>query len=168
MLKLEKQKGRKNYARRESSNESSNMMPPKRESDDSKFPSLTTFNHSRVFTKTIVGDIFGTHDSDAFAKSLAYRTRVIARSDLEHVELEKIEEAADSLASTSLDELKEEDGDLDEEFAMLGRMNPKQKTALTLKNWSTKPENDERLIKEGIQWFFVITTIVTTIAYLQF
>ncbi len=46
-------------------------------------------------------------------------------------------------------EIADSESDSDNELKLLKRMNPKQQLALTIKNWSVSPENDQNLIKEG-------------------
>ena len=43
----------------------------------------------------------------------------------------------------------DENSDSENETRLLKTMNPKQQLAITIKNWSVFPENDEHLIKEG-------------------
>ena len=47
-------------------------------------------------------------------------------------------------------DLIDSDSDVDNEFDQLEKMNHKQRLALTLKNWTAIPQNDERLIEDGI------------------
>ena len=116
--------------------------------DDSKFPRIQQLG--RVFSKSIVGDIFGTtrNANATFVASLAYRARALPRSEVTLDNQDSTIEVKDLSQGFSNEESLEDDG-IDEEFKMLKRMNPKQKTALTLKNWSIRAENDDKLIKEG-------------------
>ncbi len=103
-----------------------------------------------VFKKSIVGDLFGTMSGgEVSLAGLMYRSRLIEKNE-DHVSLEeKKEESLQYESRTSTQELMESESDDDNESKLLKTMNPKQQLALTIKNWSVFPENDDHLIKEG-------------------
>ena len=43
----------------------------------------------------------------------------------------------------------EEDADIKEEEMLTANVNPKQRLAITVKNWACMPENDDHLLNEG-------------------
>lgn len=120
--------------------------------DESRRHHITDINTiGRVFQKPIVGDLFGTRDDDSFANSLKYRARVMTKGfSVEAVKkTSDLACMADTKSNVAEEEIFESDSDIDVEFEMLHKMNPKQRVALTIKNWSLIPENDDKLIKEG-------------------
>jgi hypothetical protein len=130
-----------------STHNSSTNNIPKPPADSAESPSPTT---KRLFKKNIVGDLFGTSYGEHSLMGFMYRSRIIENADSKENTQEKKKEEnlqIDSVVSSS--EIAESESDSDHDTKMLKNMNPKQQLALTIKNWSAFPENDEHIIKEG-------------------
>lgn len=102
-----------------------------------------------LFKKNIVGDLFGTSYGEHSLMGFMYRSRIIEKSDGKVDTQEKKEENLQVDSVVSSNEIVESDSDSDQDAKMLKNMNPKQQLAMTIKNWSVFPENDNYLIKEG-------------------
>jgi hypothetical protein len=115
----------------------------------SKLENSTAEKMKSIFKKNIVGDLFGTSHQDDSLVGFMYRSRIIEKSDSKVNTQEKKEENLQVDSVVSSNEIIETDSDSDNDAKMLKNMNPKQQLAMTIKNWSVFPENDEYLIKEG-------------------
>jgi len=103
-----------------------------------------------LFKKNIVGDLFGTSYGDHSLVGFMYRSRVNEKADSsKSSSQEKKEESLQLDSVVSSKEVQESESDSDQDTQLLKNMNPKQQLALTIKNWSNFPENDEHIIKEG-------------------
>jgi hypothetical protein len=103
-----------------------------------------------LFKKNIVGDLFGTSYGDHSLLGFMYRSRIIEKTDNKIGKAqEKKEENLQVDSITTSNEIIESESDSDNDAKMLKNMNPKQQLAMTIKNWSVFPENDEHIIKEG-------------------
>lgn len=102
-----------------------------------------------LFKKNIVGDLFGTSNGDHSLMGFMYRSRIIEKTDNKVKTQEKKEENLQVDSVVSSNEIVESDSDSDQDAKMLRNMNPKQQLAMTIKNWSFFPENDDHIIKEG-------------------
>eukprot|EP01036_Dinobryon_divergens_P027002 gene27002-35707_t len=106
----------------------------------------------KVFDKPITGDIFGSFMSgnQSFVDSLMYRARLTKnRADTDNSNEVKPEDVSQIETAMSAFEAIDSDSDADNEMKQLKGMNPKQQLALTIKNWSDLPENDNDIINEG-------------------
>lgn len=103
-----------------------------------------------LFKKNIVGDLFGSSHGDHSLAGFMYRSRVHEKLDASKSStLEKKEESLQMDSEVTTTEVVESESDSDQDTQQLKNMNPKQQLALTIKNWSSFPENDEHIIKEG-------------------
>jgi hypothetical protein len=119
-------------------------IPSKNDNNNSTSPKT-----KNLFKKNIVGDLFGTSYGDHSLLGFMYRSRIIEKSDGKVDTQEKKEENLQVDSVVSSNEIIESDSDSDQDAKMLKNMNPKQQLAMTIKNWSVFPENDNYLIKEG-------------------
>lgn len=103
-----------------------------------------------LFKKNIVGDLFGTSYGEHSLVGFMYRSRVTEKTDSSKgSSQEKKEESLQLDSVVSSKEVAESESDSDQDTQLLKNMNPKQQLALTIKNWSNFPENDDHIIKEG-------------------
>lgn len=99
------------------------------------------------FKKAIMGDIFGTNSSGSMLGMMYH-----SRTKLGELNYSKGEASSDKIEVKEKTEIKEtldasfSSGSENDEPEML---NPRQQLAVTINNWSTHPENDAKLIKEG-------------------
>jgi hypothetical protein len=111
---------------------------------------VITLKMKNLFKKNIVGDLFGTSYGDHSLLGFMYRSRVIEKTDNKVGKAqEKKEENLQVDSITTSNEIIESESDSDNDAKMLKNMNPKQQLAMTIKNWSVFPENDQHIIKEG-------------------
>lgn len=109
------------------------------------------------FKKAIMGDIFGSNEEMTRNSLLGmmYNSR-IQESELDHLKRigkdggadmgETVQKKGENVEeSTSVFE----DGSDEEEEETMDVLNSKQQLALTIRNWSIMPENDDHLISEG-------------------
>ena len=101
-----------------------------------------------TFKTKIVGDIFGSSTNGL--DGLMYRSRVMAKMEQakKAAKLEEIVENEQTESVVSSVEIMS-DSDTDDDFKQFKTMNPKQQLALTMKNWTSSPDNDEHIINEG-------------------
>ena len=108
------------------------------------------------FKKAIMGDIFGSNEemNKNSLLGMMYNSR-IQESELDHlkrigkdggIDLGKTEQKKGGNVEESASIF--EDGS-DEEEEIMDVLNSKQQLALTIRNWSVMPENDNHLISEG-------------------
>ena len=103
------------------------------------------------FRKKICGDIFGTSmTGNNSMLGMLYRSRIqegLLKSTMASSKEEGAEEGSSGETLSNvvdiLDGSSDSDNDVDE------HMNPRQRLALTIRNWSVSPENDQYLIREG-------------------
>jgi len=112
---------------------------------------------SQVFKKKIMGDIFGVTDSMHASHGLSglmYRSRVIS-TDLEALRAIGKGEAPEQVinkekkASAISDDISVFEDNSDDEPDALEGLNSRQQLAMTIRNWTSLPENDQHIIEEG-------------------
>lgn len=108
-----------------------------------------------------MGDLFGTTTGESLA-GLLYRSRIVEK-DVKKAAEDTSEEKQSNLLADSLIEEDEGDNDSENETKALQNMNPKQQLAVTIKNWSVFPENDQHLIKEGAVYALIALSHVDDI-----
>lgn len=103
------------------------------------------------FKKKLCGDIFGSSMlGENSMLGMLYRSRIEKSSMLKA----HLDRGDDNSTETGDDEKAQEnndifDGSSDSENENEEAMNPRHRLALTIRNWSVNPENDDYLIKEG-------------------
>eukprot|EP01041_Mallomonas_annulata_P005817 gene5817-11737_t len=107
--------------------------------------------HVSAFKKKICGDIFGTSmTGDNSMLGMLYRSRIqesLLNASSSQAHDDKLEESSTSDIMSNAVDIIDDSSDSDNDFSEA--MNPRQRLALTIRNWSTTEENDEYLLKEG-------------------
>lgn len=93
--------------------------------------------------------MFGTSTTGESLTGLLYRSRIVEKDDKKRSEIQSEVNTKLHDAENNVDADDETTNDSDNETKTMQNMNPKQQLAVTIKNWSAFPENDEHLIKEG-------------------
>lgn len=105
-----------------------------------------------TFTRNICGDIFGSSmTGENSMLGMLYRSRIqekllkstISASVEDDSDKTSLNEEMMNSVDNDIDGSSDSDNDVDDE------MNPRQRLALTIRNWSAKAENDLYLLKEG-------------------
>ena len=125
-------------------------------------PQGTALRLKKLFPKSICGDKFGTSEESQKVSMLGmlYQSRLqvgIVEDPL--ISLHTAEEqfkrsqasaddASDLSKRTNWNDRLNKDDELDDD-EISTKLDPKQRLAMTIKNWSFKPENDEHILKEG-------------------
>ena len=106
--------------------------------------------------KTICGDIFGSSPvSDKTQLSgMLFESRVLAIDSSKRMKkkveaFEEEERKTEEVEDLGLHKIDVDDKDDTEGEELTAKWNPKQQLALTIRNWTLTPENDEHLIAEG-------------------
>ena len=118
------------------------------------------------FKKNIMGDVFGSiNDSKASMLGMLYRSRIqggnknIAAGQRSNEDLDETSVASQIEESVDLvDDIESDHSDLENDTNL--NMNPKLRLAMTIKNWSAKPENDKMILQEGAVHALVALTSI--------
>ena len=125
------------------------MIEPKENSNIASRPSLRI----KVFEKPICGDIFCSSPESnrtsivgmTFKSKMPSYRELISKSDQNKENMHtNINKVSPTRRKTSVDMLDEDCSEV-----MDNSLDPKQQLALTIKNWSNIPANDENLLNEG-------------------
>ena len=105
--------------------------------------------------KGVCGDVFGLLDARASMLGMLYRSRIQGAHLQQAKVIKEIHREHDSnddgpsqVSDDSKQEDESEESDIENE-PNVDKMNPRLRLAVTVKNWSLKPENDNRILAEG-------------------
>ncbi len=117
------------------------------------------------FKKSIMGDVFGSiNDSKASMLGMLYRSRITGGKNTRTNNIQNFDDADDASvtshisANVDLADEESDESDIDEEADIT--INPKLRLAMTIKNWTLRPENDAMIMAEGAVHALVALTSI--------